>query len=252
MDQTPTEQRPQLFGPDGPPSSAGLAAGSGGLDPGGGLSAARGNPAANTSPHHTTQGSGSQAEISAVNPQASDPNPTQTPISMAAGNAGVSMAADTNNTVGSDGHATNRDKEEHELLSKLDLAINVLSSKEDGPFLLLQLLFQTIRTRQANHDLQHFFLSPQYDEHIAECYDRLRTDKVPVDILDDALRLARHFCTPQTYDPFIQTGQAARNRSVAADYGSPGAGNVMAAQAMMATPRPPTATAPPSMPRGPV
>ena len=124
MDQSPSE-RPQLFGPDGSPSSAGLATGSEVQSPGGGLPAAGGNPAANTSPYHTTQGSGSRAEVSTEDPQAIDLNRAQTPGSMAAGNTGVSMAADTNNVVGSDGYAANHDKDEQDILVRQEIISNL-------------------------------------------------------------------------------------------------------------------------------
>jgi hypothetical protein len=107
MSGSSNDPLPDLFSTEGPPSPAGLATGSESQGPGGGNPAGV-DLAANTSPHHTTQGSGSQAEISTVDPQAGNMNPNPQPESLAAGNNGVNMAADTNNSVaGSDGYAAN-------------------------------------------------------------------------------------------------------------------------------------------------
>ena len=73
---------PNIFGPGDPPSSAGIAAGSEVQGPGGGSPAVGVNLAANTSPHHTTQGNGSQAENSIVNPQANSAAQAHAPATL--------------------------------------------------------------------------------------------------------------------------------------------------------------------------
>jgi hypothetical protein len=107
MNHSTRDPLPDLFGANGPPSSAGLAAGSEVQGPGGGSPAVGVNLTANASPYHTTQGSGSQAETSAENPLADNFNHQQ-PESMTAGNMGVNNTApDNSNVVGSDGYAAN-------------------------------------------------------------------------------------------------------------------------------------------------
>ena len=62
MSGSPNDPLPDLFSIEGPPSPAGLAAGSESQGPGGGNPAAGVNLAANTSPHHTPK----RAEMAVV------------------------------------------------------------------------------------------------------------------------------------------------------------------------------------------
>jgi hypothetical protein len=239
MNHSTRDPLPDLFGANGPPSSAGLAAGSEVQGPGGGSPAVGVNLTANASPYHTTQGSGSQAETSAENPLADNFNHQQ-PESMTAGNMGVNNTApDNSNVAGSDGYAAN-DAAANDLrvVIEFERMITRLSEHiEGGSLMLLNLIMTTIQGGQYNADMHHFFIREDYDDSISMFADRLQDvgmEDREAETLSSALRLARRLCTPPAYTSYSPTGHAADRGNV------PGSSAPhRASPAMMNTPRPP-------------
>jgi hypothetical protein len=219
MNHSTRDPLPDLFGANGPPSSAGLAAGSEVQGPGGGSPAVGVNLTANASPYHTTQGSGSQAETSAENPLADNFNHQQ-PESMTAGNMGVNNTApDNSNVVGSDGYAAN-DAAANDLrvVIEFERMITRLSEHiEGGSLTLLNLIMTTIQGGQYNADMHHFFIREDYDDSISMFADRLQDvgmEDREAETLSSALRLARRLCTPPAYTSYSPTGHAADRGNV--------------------------------------